>query len=232
MISSPSVITNDIVRFVQESELCIVDLTGHNPNVFYECGRRHETGRPTIQLVAKADLAALPFDVAGIRTIPYELLNPRNLRDTVELIREYVRPFEASGYIISNSGVSLGAIAESIDRLERSINRKTRTMLPVSIDDESGSMGLLVKPKNAIMELMQIGNLDDAETIFHNFRGRMGVKQLVETGFVLSAAGSRIAKDGLIDGYDRVINKDNKDIDVYRTFGPMVYCERSGINWY
>ena len=65
-IARSTVITNEIIQLIQESELCLIVLTGHNANVFYEAGRRHETGRPFIQLIKKGE--SLPFDVASIRT--------------------------------------------------------------------------------------------------------------------------------------------------------------------
>src|SRR5438874_38444 len=54
-IPRPAVITTDIIQLVQEADLCIIDLTDHNPNVFYECGRRHETAKPFIQIIRKGD---------------------------------------------------------------------------------------------------------------------------------------------------------------------------------
>ena len=43
----------DVIRAVQESDLCIVDLSLPNTNVFYEFGRRDETGKPLILLKQK-----------------------------------------------------------------------------------------------------------------------------------------------------------------------------------
>ena len=84
-IATSSVITNDIVEYVQQSELCLVDLTFHNPNVFYECGRRHENGKPTIQLIKNGE--QLPFDVAGKHSFIPVLL-PQSSRYS-EQIPEY-----------------------------------------------------------------------------------------------------------------------------------------------
>src|SRR4051794_39059064 len=41
-------ISDEIVTLIKNSELCIVDSSGHNPNVMYELGRRHQTGKPVI----------------------------------------------------------------------------------------------------------------------------------------------------------------------------------------
>jgi hypothetical protein len=47
--------------------LVIADLTGSNPNVFYELAIRHMLRKPYVQISAKEE--RIPFDVAGIRTI-------------------------------------------------------------------------------------------------------------------------------------------------------------------
>lgn len=38
-IAGSTSITEDMLSLIQQAELCIVDLTGHNANVFYECVR-------------------------------------------------------------------------------------------------------------------------------------------------------------------------------------------------
>ncbi len=52
-------------------------LTGQNPNVFYELGVRHAVRNNTI-LIAQ-DIADIPFDLRGQRTIPYKY-DPAELR--------------------------------------------------------------------------------------------------------------------------------------------------------
>jgi tetratricopeptide (TPR) repeat protein len=54
------------------AEIVIADLTFANANVFYELGVRH-AARPRSTLLMYAKVGHLPFDVAPIRAIPYEL---------------------------------------------------------------------------------------------------------------------------------------------------------------
>ncbi|MFC0845002.1 hypothetical protein ACFH04_14950 [Streptomyces noboritoensis] len=61
-------ITEQICRYVIESDLVIADVSGGNPNVMYELGLRHITGKPTIHI---GEDGQLPFDIASIRTIRY-----------------------------------------------------------------------------------------------------------------------------------------------------------------
>jgi nucleoside 2-deoxyribosyltransferase len=64
-------IIQDIVNGIEDADLIIADLTGTNPNVFYELGIAHGLGIPTV-LIAQ-DIDELPFDLEAYKTIEYSL---------------------------------------------------------------------------------------------------------------------------------------------------------------
>lgn len=66
-ISEPGIITSQVIQHVVEDPLVIADLTGRNPNVFYELAIRHATKKPLVQVIKKGE--TIPFDVAGTRTV-------------------------------------------------------------------------------------------------------------------------------------------------------------------
>jgi len=70
-IRSNRAIIHDIWKSICEARLIVVDLTSHNPNVFYELGMAHTVGRPTI-LLSQKDVRKFPFDVMHLRRIVYE----------------------------------------------------------------------------------------------------------------------------------------------------------------
>jgi hypothetical protein len=55
---------------IQQARICIVDLTGNNPNVMFELGLAQAAGKETVLLCQ--DIAQLPFDVRGQRVIKYK----------------------------------------------------------------------------------------------------------------------------------------------------------------
>lgn len=71
-ISDNGMITQSIIENILQADLAIVDLTGRNPNVFYELAIRHSFGLPAIQ-ITRDDVSAIPFDVHNVRTIQYDL---------------------------------------------------------------------------------------------------------------------------------------------------------------
>lgn len=62
-------ILKDIVHGIAESDLIIADLTGSNPNVYYELGLAHGLGKAVILLTQ--DIQDLPFDLRSYRVIHY-----------------------------------------------------------------------------------------------------------------------------------------------------------------
>lgn len=68
-ISRAGEINEQVFRLLRDAPIVIADLTGANPNVMYELGLRHTTGKLTFQIGEKE---RLPFDVSTIRTILFK----------------------------------------------------------------------------------------------------------------------------------------------------------------
>ena len=66
-ISEPGIITSQVIQHIIDDPLVIADLTGHNPNVFYELALRHALKKPVVQIIHAED--SIPFDVATSRMI-------------------------------------------------------------------------------------------------------------------------------------------------------------------
>jgi hypothetical protein len=66
---SPTPILEDIWTHIFKSKVIIADVTGRNPNVFYEIGIAHTIGKPVILITQ--DREDIPFDIAQIRYFQY-----------------------------------------------------------------------------------------------------------------------------------------------------------------
>ncbi len=55
----------DVLAILWRSQIFAADLTGKNPNVFYETGLAHALPRPTVLLTQ--DAADVPFDLQSVR---------------------------------------------------------------------------------------------------------------------------------------------------------------------
>jgi hypothetical protein len=69
------------------AEFVIADLTTANPNVFYELGVRH-TAKPYTTIPIFATVGAIPFDVALVRAVPYDLVDGTLTEGGAKRLRE------------------------------------------------------------------------------------------------------------------------------------------------
>jgi hypothetical protein len=70
----PSAIVHDIWAYTKSCRLILADLTGKNPNVFYELGLAHAIAKPAI-LVAES-ISDVPFDLRALRVLEYDKNDP------------------------------------------------------------------------------------------------------------------------------------------------------------
>jgi hypothetical protein len=69
-ISQTGSITRAIIQYIYSSDAVIADLSGLNPNVFYELGVRHSLRNKTVLIGIKETTP--PFDVGDLRIVWYE----------------------------------------------------------------------------------------------------------------------------------------------------------------
>lgn len=94
-IAEPGKITAQIIEKLITVPMVVVDLTGLNPNVIYELGVRHSTGKPVVQIMEQVD--KLPFDLYDVRTIPFAR-NIRKAKQAIEAITKYILSLDGKAY--------------------------------------------------------------------------------------------------------------------------------------
>jgi hypothetical protein len=220
-IATSSIITNDIVEYVQQSELCLVDLTFHNPNVFYECGRRHENGRPTIQLIKEGEI--LPFDVAGIRTISYNLSTPWTTLESVNTVKDFVKALDMNdAYGEKSSGVSLSTIAQSLSRIEKKLSNQNSTL---NFQNESSKMSiselLMMHPSKAFFSAFENGDINSAKIVLKRLKMLPEQNLYFKALKILATVGDIESKNTLLEILDNYKEKTITEKQLITTFSGM-----------
>lgn len=68
-------VTRSMIEHIAHADICIVDITGLNPNVFFELGIRYSLKRINTILL-KQKQTETPFDLNGCRCITYDCFEP------------------------------------------------------------------------------------------------------------------------------------------------------------
>jgi tetratricopeptide (TPR) repeat protein len=193
-------INEEILRHVQDSDLCIVDLTGQNPYVFYECGRRHESGRPCIQLIEASERT--PLDLGGIQTIKYRLGDAQSIGRSVSELQSVIDEVQGSGYSEPASGASMSAIATVLTRIERRLANMEAARQPPKANPRTS---LFTNPLKATHDAIVQGDLPTLVALLQRLESTIGIDNVaaIQTALVVAtngiAAGEAALKQALSD---------------------------------
>jgi hypothetical protein len=80
----PSAIVHDIWEYTKQSRIVLADLTGKNPNVFYELGLAHALAKPAVLVAQSMD--DIPFDLRALRVLLYD----KNAPDWGTILKEKI----------------------------------------------------------------------------------------------------------------------------------------------
>lgn len=147
-ISEPGIITTQVLQHIVDDPMVVADLTGQNPNVFYELAVRHSLRRPYVQIIQRGE--RIPFDVAGVRTIE---VDHRDL-DSVEAAKQEIQK-QMDASVSSTDVESPISVAADLDRLRKSENPEERQLADVLAAISDLRLGLASVQK-AIMEPTQL----------------------------------------------------------------------------
>ena len=153
-------ITQEILDALNDHDLVIADLTGHNPNVFFEIGYRTKSQKPIIHLKRKDE--TIPFDVSSIRTFEYDLTDLDMVTATKDRLEQVIRNFKYDEYKESKRGnnfennmivASLNDIQYKIDVLTEEIKKKENETIKTVIETFNAQKP---EPESLETEMMKI----------------------------------------------------------------------------
>lgn len=153
-------ITQEILDALNDYDLVIADLTGHNPNVFFEIGYRTKSQRPIIHLKRKDE--TIPFDVSSIRTFEYDLTDLDMVTATKDRLEQVIKNFKYDEAKESKRGnnfennmivASLNDIQYKIDVLTEEIKKKENETIKTVIETFNAQKP---EPESLETEMMKI----------------------------------------------------------------------------
>jgi hypoxanthine phosphoribosyltransferase len=150
----PGAITRHIIQQIAEADVCIVDITGQNPNVFLELGVRYALRKATTILLKQAN-TTIPFDIIGYRHVDY---SPRfhGVERAVQELEEALR-------------IAIGRVDATSDSLVFEVYPQLLVSIPGVIEERGASspagnrmewgeyMGRLAEIAGQLRDLFQNG---------------------------------------------------------------------------
>jgi hypothetical protein len=97
-LATPGPIPDQIWQGIRRAEVVIADVTGANPNVYYEVGMAQALGKEIV-VITQGDPKALPFDIQSSRSLQYDPADASGLRARLTAAFKAVSaryPFEGS----------------------------------------------------------------------------------------------------------------------------------------
>ena len=125
-ISEPGLITSQVIQHIVDDPLVVADLTGRNPNVFYELAIRHAIRKPLIQLIKKDE--QIPFDVAGTRTIHLDIQDLDSVEEAKKEMGNQIRHVEKNPDAMETP-ISVSLDLQSLKKSDKPEERSLADML-------------------------------------------------------------------------------------------------------
>jgi hypothetical protein len=111
--ADPGMINDRVITDILDADLVVADLTGLNPNAFYELGIRHSAEKPVIHIAGSG--TPLPFDNAGHRTIIVDVSDWRSIEAARSALAAAANKVSVPGYQVSNPITQANASAKMRD---------------------------------------------------------------------------------------------------------------------
>lgn len=195
-ISEPGIITSQVIQHVVDSPLVVADLTGRNPNVFYELAIRHAIKKPLIQLIRTGE--QIPFDVAATRTIYVDI----NDLDSVEQAKkELVKQIESieKGKAEGDTPISVALDLKFLRESENPEQRSLADVVGALSDLRASVLGIekrIASPESLLPPDYLNNLMNRPREMESAHRARMFMREL-------SMIGMRLREDKKMDAKER-----------------------------
>jgi hypothetical protein len=125
-ISEPGIITSQIIEKLLQDDLVIADLTGMNPNVYYELAVRHAVRKPVVQIVHYDQ--EIPFDVSQTRTIRFDYQNLDSVASCKEQLSKQIKTVEKDPSKV-DSPISVTVDLQALSRSDNPVEKSNAEIL-------------------------------------------------------------------------------------------------------
>lgn len=220
----PGLIDAQMINDLLTADLVIADLSGQNPNAFYEIGIRHMAQKPIIHMQLSGE--TVPFDLSLFRAIKFSRTTPKDIRAARDALKSQVDAVLEDGYEVENpvtnarGRVQLDERATEpqrvmLDRLDAIERRLASLPLPEAPKSEPSLLFIRLRENEWPPDV----NASRVSRLIHNIAGGMGG---ASTGFspekqIVRASVSKEAANVLVRRLTE--HAAVESVDVYDSLG-------------
>lgn len=222
-------ILKDVVVSIHDSDLIIADLTGLNPNVFYELGVAHAFRKNVILLTQ--DISELPFDLRSYRVVQYST-NFTKIKELEVNLTRILAEVKEGGFSFGSPVTDwipfekLSAVVEIAKPREHTEiiaqdEIQETSLMNDEILDQKGLLDFLADLDNSMIELT--GILNDLTAKTQDMSSSVGSKaEEIQSAWARPSAGTasyvrKLARKTaeIMNNYGLSVSKKNKEYEVH-----------------
>ena len=223
-IITPNPIIDDIINALEEASVIIADISGKNPNVFYELGMSHILKQNQTLIITQEEYEQVPFDVQHFRIIRYEntiagkVEYEKQLRKMLKnILRDYKSIYKNEFEILLDFLINTNSESDlhSLLALAKSPN-------PLKTDNKFEYAGhnertgnkqehISMSTGNCFAKFLQLDYVKiQGELISLTDKGKAFVEILEEKGFVIDMVNDHILTEGFVPMHKRITKSGKK----------------------
>jgi hypothetical protein len=206
-------IGTDVIQHLYDAPLVIADLTGTNPNVYYELAVRHGYKKPVVQMVDRASLP-LPFDIQTTRTIIYDTSDWDSIPSCLNQIAKQIEEVELNSDEVDNpivQGFDLKTLRESSKSEDKSL---------VLLIEEMSAM------RSQLNQIMVAQREDEIRRRHMNERDRIREKEMIRRRQELDELDTRVLNAKSLDSREIERERYRREIEMERIENDRLMRER------
>ena len=175
----PSTIVNDIWEITQKAKVILADLSGKNPNVFYELGLAHALAKPAILVTESMD--DVPFDLRALRVIEYDKNAPNwgeQLSGKIEKSIGEVLESPAQAVLPAFLDVKRNAAPPKVSEIDKDI---------IQLKQQVARLNRESRTENSVYRSRRLDGPDEAEELLRSYANdgmpeRLIARRLIQRG--------------------------------------------------
>jgi len=204
-------ILDDIISAIEKSIITIVDISGNNPNVFYELGIAHILKQNQTIIITHDEYASVPSDITHFRIIKYEdkIVGKKEyedkLRKTIKPLAQdfkliYKEEYKFAMELISSFDKAIDIyMLITLSKLPTLPNRNEPYHIEGHNEKEGGQIAVGRSIEGELESYEKIGFIEFAgDKILLTPKGKAFVELAEEKGYTLDYANGTIFTNGYV----------------------------------